>query len=61
MKKFFKSLFTDGEFDGDATKVFGIAVVIAGLVGFFMQKENFQWVVLFGSGLIASGKFSKEG
>lgn len=61
MLKFLKSIFTDRDWDGDATKLFGFGIVVAGLVGFFMGKSDFQWVVLFGSGLIASGKFSKEG
>ena len=61
MIKVIKSIFTDREWDADATKVVGFCVVIAGMVGFFMGKENFQWVIAFGSGLIATGKFSKEG
>ncbi len=59
--KLVKSLFTDKEWDGDATKVFGFLLVIAGLVGFFMGKHDFQWVIAFGAGLISTGKFSKEG
>ena len=55
------SLFTDREWDTDLTKVLGFIVVIAGLVGFFLGKNDFQWIVMFGSGLIATGKFSKEG
>lgn len=55
------SLFTDSEWDADVTKVFGVAVVSAGIVGFFMQKQDFQWVVAFGAGLISTGKFSKNG
>lgn len=61
MKKFLESLFTDREWDADATKIIGFAIVIAGLVGFFLGKSNFEWVVGFGAGLIATGKFSKEG
>lgn len=57
----FKSLFTDKEWDADATKILGFCIVIAGLVGFFLEKSNFQWVVGFGAGLIATGKFSNEG
>lgn len=55
------SLFTDSEWDTDLTKVLGFIVVIAGLAGFFLGKNDFQWIVMFGSGLIATGKFSKEG
>jgi len=56
-----KSLFTDREWDADITKIIGFGVVVAGIVGFFMGKSEFQWIVAFGSGLIATGKFSKEG
>lgn len=58
---FLLSLFSDREWDSDLTKVLGFGIVVAGLVGFFMEKSNFQWIVAFGSGLIATGKFSKEG
>ena len=54
-------MFTDKEWDFDITKVLGFGIVVAGLVGFFLEKSDFQWVVAFGSGLIATGKFSKEG
>lgn len=57
----FQSLFTDRDWDADLTKVVGFALIVAGVVGFFMEKGNFQWLMTFGSGLIASGKFSKEG
>lgn len=60
-KNWFTSLFTDREWDCDLTKVLGFAIIIAGLVGFFMEKSEFQWVIAFGSGLVATGKFSKEG
>lgn len=61
MKKLIKSIFSDREWDADATKIFGFLIVLAGLVGFFLGKSDFQWVVGFGAGLIATGKFSKEG
>lgn len=61
MFKQIKSIFTDREWDADLTKIVGFAVVVVGLVGFFMGKNDFQWVIAFGSGLIATGKFSKEG
>ena len=60
MGKFIKSIFTDKDWDGDATKVIGFCIIVAGLVGFFMNKDNFAWVVGFGSTLIATGKFSKS-
>lgn len=61
MKNFIKSLFTDADWDGDATKFVGFLIVLAGLVGFFMSKQGFEIVIAFGSGLIATGKFSKQG
>lgn len=60
-KNWLTSLFSDKEWDLDLAKVLGFAIVVAGLVGFFLGKSDFQWVVAFGSGLIATGKFSKEG
>ena len=60
-KNWFTSLFTDREWDFDITKVLGFAIVVAGLVGFFLEKSDFQLIIAFGSGLIATGKFSKEG
>lgn len=60
-KNWLTSLFSDREWDCDLTKVLGFGIVLAGLTGFFMGKSDFQWVVAFGSGLIATGKFSKEG
>lgn len=61
MKKWISSLFSDREWDADLTKIFGFIITVVGLVGFFLAKPDFQWVVAFGSGLIATGKFSKEG
>ena len=60
-KNWLTSLFSDREWDSDLTKVLGFGIVLAGLAGFFMGKSDFQWVVAFGAGLIATGKFSKEG
>lgn len=60
-KNWFTSLFSDKEWDFDITKVLGFAVVVAGIVGFFLERSDFQWIVAFGSSLIATGKFSKEG
>ena len=60
-KNWLTSLFTDKEWDCDITKVLGFVIVVAGIVGCFLGKSDFQWIVAFGSGLIATGKFSKEG
>lgn len=60
-KNWFTSLFTDREWDTDLTKVLGFLIIVAGLVGFFLEKSDFQWIVGFGSTLVATGKFSKEG
>ena len=60
-KNWFTSLFTDREWDFDITKVLGFCIIIAGLTGFFLEKPDFPWVISSGSGLIATGKFSKEG
>jgi len=61
MKDFIKALFTDGEWDGDATKFSGFLVLVAGIVGFFMRVPGFEFVMGFGAALIASGKFSSQG
>lgn len=60
-KNWLTSLFTDRDWDCDITKVLGFVIVVAGIVGFFLGKSDFQWIIAFGSGLIATGKFSKEG
>lgn len=60
-KNWLTSLFTDKEWDLDLAKVLGFVIVVAGIVGFFLGKSDFQWIIAFGSGLIATGKFSKEG
>ena len=57
---FIKSLVTDKEWDGDAAKVFGLALIIAGLVGFFLGKSDFQWVIGFGATMIGTGKWAEE-
>jgi hypothetical protein len=59
--KFLKSLFTDDNWDGDATKVFGVVLIGCGIAGFFLEKPDYQWIMGFGSTLIATGKFSKQG
>ena len=60
-KNWLTSLFSDKDWDLDLAKVLGFVIVVAGIVGFFLGKSDFQWIVAFGSGLIATGKFSKEG
>lgn len=60
-KNWFTSLFTDRDWDTDITKVIGFIAVVIGFVGFFLEKPDFQWVIGFGAGLVATGKFSKEG
>lgn len=60
-KNWLTSLFSDRDWDLDLAKVVGFVIVVAGIVGFFLGKSDFQWIVAFGSGLIATGKFSKEG
>jgi len=59
--KFLFSLVTDIDWDGDPAKVFGMAMIICGIVGFFMKLPDFQWVIAFGAGLVGSGKFSTQG
>jgi len=59
--KFLLSLITDIQWDGDPAKVFGLAMIICGVVGFFLKMPDFQWVIGFGAGLIGSGKFSAQG
>ena len=59
--KFIKSLFTDGQWDGDLVKVFGAVLIVVGIVGFFMEKQNFQWLIGFGASMAATGKFSIQG
>ena len=58
--KFIKSLFTDGDFDGDLVKVAGFALIVVGVVGWFFGKDP-AFIVGFGAMLAASGKFSKQG
>lgn len=58
--KFFLSLITDKEWDGDGAKFFGLALIIAGLVGFFLGRVGFEWVVGFGATMIATGKWAEE-
>lgn len=55
------SLGTDKDWDADAVKIFGIVLIIVGLVGWWYGKSDFQWVIGFGTSLVASGKFSSQG
>lgn len=41
-KNWLASLFTDKEWDCDITKVLGFGIVVAGIVGFFLGKSDFQ-------------------
>lgn len=58
--KFIKSLFTDGEWDADIVKVLGFAMIVVGIVGWFLGKDP-AFIVGFGAALCATGKFSKQG
>ena len=63
MKKivlFIVSLVTDKDWDGDAAKFFGLALVVAGVVGFFKQIPDFEWLIGFGAVMIGTGKWSEE-
>jgi hypothetical protein len=55
------SIFTDKDFDADVVKVFGVALVVAGIVGWWYGKADFQWIIGFAVPLIISGKFSDQG
>ena len=57
---FFNSLITDGEWDPDLVKVAGLALIVVGVVGWFMGRDP-AYMLGFGSALAASGKFSKQG
>lgn len=61
LRDIIKSLFSDNDFDADLTKVIGFAIIVCGVVGFFLNKSDFLGLLAFGSGLIATGKFSKNG
>lgn len=60
MKNFIKSLFTDGEWDGDIVKVLGFALIVIGVVGWWFGKDP-VYIIGFGAALCATGKFSKQG
>ena len=58
--KFIKSLFTDGQWDGDLVKVMGFALIVTGVVGWFLGRDP-AFVIGFGALLAATGKFSNQG
>jgi len=58
--KFIRSLFTDGEWDGDIVKVMGFALIVTGVIGWFLGRDP-TFIVGFGALLAATGKFSKQG
>lgn len=60
MKRALKSLFTDGEWDADVTKVLGVILILVGLVGWWFGRDP-TFVIGFGSALAATGKFSSQG
>jgi len=60
MLKFIKSLFTDGDWDGDIVKVLGFALIATGVVGWWFGKDP-AYIIGFGAALCATGKFSKQG
>lgn len=51
-KGFFKSLFTDGQWDWDLSKIGGFLLIILGCFGFWFGKDNFQWCIATGAGLL---------
>lgn len=61
MKKFLLSLVTDVDWDGDAAKVAGLIMMICGLVGFFLGKSQFEFLLITGGAMITSGKWSTQG
>ena len=58
--KFFLSLVTDKDWDGDAAKLFGLALMVSGVVGFFLAKSGFEWLIGFGATMIGTGKWAEE-
>ena len=68
MAEFFKkvirqiaSLFTDKDFDADATKVFGFGLMVCAVVGFFLTLPEWSIMLGIGGAMCGVGKFSKEG
>ena len=58
--KFLLSLVTDKDWDGDGAKFFGLALILAGIVGWWLGKSDFQWVIGFGATMIATGKWAEK-
>lgn len=58
MKKFFKSLFTDSQWDFDMAKVMGFVSMGFGFAGFLMGKEQnlVMGMLGFGAGLLGISK-----
>lgn len=52
MKAFIHSIFSDSEWDADLAKLTGFILVVVAVVGFFIQKDGWQWLMGFGAGLI---------
>ena len=57
---FIFSLVTDKDWDGDAAKFFGLALIVAGVVGFFLSRSGFEWLIGFGATMIGTGKWAEE-
>jgi len=57
---FLLSLVTDKDWDGDAAKVFGFGLMVAGVVGFFLARQGFEWLVGFGATMVGTGKWAEE-
>lgn len=55
-KNWFTSLFTDKEWDTDLSKVCGFLMIIVGFVGFFIEKNNFEWMIMTGASLLGIAK-----
>ena len=49
IKTFIKSIFTDRDWDGDATKVFGFIIVVIGIIGFFTSLSGWELMMTFGN------------
>jgi len=58
--RFVKSLVTDKDWEWDAAKFFGLAIIVCGLVGFFLGKPSFEVLLVIGGTMITTGKWSEE-
>lgn len=61
MKRWLKSITTDADWDPDATKILGLVMVVAGVIGWLVLGRDPTYVMGFGSALVAAGKFSAQG